>query len=278
MAMKNDEIEIKELLVIVYKFFVKYKYFWLVTLIVAMAFAIYKYKTVKVYYSSEMIVTSNLTFEKSNDLYIADLQPIMSVLSILQTQVEKHNVNFLREIGLKNPKNIRDMKVEVFRDKNLFSIDPKNIKIAVDVNDASKLHEIQQTILNYCNNNRYVKNKFEVQKTVMRKTNQIVDKRIKFIDTIEYAAEKSFNFKNHDFFINFNDWNSIVSMETEKYKNKYLLGIESPVSIVQPFSKFPYTVNKKMVFSVLYFVVILILGLLVSLTIEFIKYLQNVKK
>lgn len=278
MAMKNDEIEIKELLVIVYKFFVKYKYFWLVTLIVAMAFAIYKYKTVKVYYSSEMIVTSNLTFEKSNDLYIADLQPIMSVLSILQTQVEKHNVNFLREIGLKNPKNIRDMKVEVFRDKNLFSIDPKNIKIAVDVNDASKLHEIQQTILNYCNNNRYVKNKFEVQKTVMRKTNQIVDKRIKFIDTIEYAAEKNFNFKNHDFFINFNDWNSIVSMETEKYKNKYLLGIESPVSIVQPFSKFPYTVNKKMAFSVLYFVVILFLGLLVSLTIEFIKYLQNVKK
>lgn len=276
--MKNDEIEIKELLVIVYKFFARHKYFWLVTLIVAMAFAIYKYKTVKVYYSSEMIITSNLTFEKSNDLNIADLQPIISVLSILQSHIEKHNLSFLKEIGMKNPENLRNMKVEVFRDKNLISIDPKNIKIIVDVNDASKLNEIQQTILNYCNNNEYVKDKFDVQKIVMKKTNEIVEKRIKFIDTLEYAVENNFNFKNHDFFVNFNDWNSIVSMETEKYKNEYLLKIENPVSIVQPFSKYPYTVSKKMAFSVIYFILILFLGLIVSLTLEFRKYIQNVKK
>jgi len=276
--MKNEEIEIKELLLIVYEFFVKRKIFWIVVLILSLLFAGLKYKKVKPYYSSEMIITSNLTYEKSKDLYVPDLQAIISVLETFQTQVEKHNLNFLKQIGLNNPSVLKEMKVNVIIDKSLSRIEPQNIKIDVDVYDVGELEAIQTVILNYCNKNKYIEDRFNLQKTVMQKTVEIVNKRVKFIDTLEYSVKKNVNSNKGSVFLSFNDWNSIVSLESQKYKYNYMLTVEDAISVVQPFSKYPNVNNKKMVSSFAYFFIFIFLGLIVALMLELIKYIRNVKK
>ncbi|MEA3451843.1 MAG: hypothetical protein U9Q83_08060, partial [Bacteroidota bacterium] len=189
--MKNEEIEIKELLLIVYDFFIKRKIFWIVVLILSLLFAGLKYKKVKPYYSSEMIITSNLIYEKSKDLYDTDLQTIISVLGVFQTQVEKHNLVFLKKTGLNNPSVLKEMKADIIIDKSLSRIEPQNIKINVDVYDIDELETIQTVILDYCNKNKYIEDMFNLQKKVMQNTVDLIDKRVKYIDTLEYSIMKN---------------------------------------------------------------------------------------
>ncbi len=279
MTMKNDEIELKEIILKISNFFMNNKLFWLIIIIVALFAFVIKYSKEKPYYSSKMIITSNLTYEKAKGFYAPDLQSVLTVLNVLQEQVNKYNYNFLKNnVGIIEPKNIKEMKVSVLREKNLTGVLPKNIEILVDVYDTSQLANIQESILNYCNSDKYIKKKFNFHKGILKKTVRIIEQRIRFMDTLEYIIEKDVNINSHNLVLNISDWNGIVALESNRYKYNYLLSIKSPITVVQSFSKYPIENNQKLKMASVYFVLVLILGIFILLGIEFIKYIRDAKK
>lgn len=278
MGNTSEEINIKELIIKTLFFLKNHKKIWIITLIIALSAGIYKYFTTKIYYESSLYLTTAIVYEKSSDIFEPDLQPIMSMLTILQKQVENKNSEFLiNKLNLQKPDFLKDLQVTVFIDKSLTKMNPNNIRVKVEVYDKSKLKELQDQILNYCNTNEYINNLFQNQQKFIKSSSDIIEQRVNEFDEINQII-KSFSKENKQIlFINYNDWASIVDLELKKYKFQNTISSETPVIIVNEFNLYPKATNKKLINSVLYFVLVSFLGIVTAVFLELIKFLKNEK-
>lgn len=278
MGNTSEEINIKELIIKTLFFLKNHKKIWIITLIIALSAGIYKYFTTKIYFESSLYLTTAIVYEKSSDIFEPDLQPIMSMLTILQKQVENKNSEFLiNKLNLQKPDFLKDLQVTVFIDKSLTKMNPNNIRVKVEVYDKSKLKELQDQILNYCNTNEYINNLFQNQQKFIKSSSDIIEQRVNEFDEINQII-KSFSKENKQIlFINYNDWASIVDLELKKYKFQNTISSETPVIIVNEFNLYPKATNKKLINSVLYFVLVSFLGIVTAVFLELIKFLKNEK-
>ncbi len=266
MTNTNDTIDLKELIIKSILIIKKHKFLLLIFIILGILAGIYEYKTTKPFYETEMVITSNLTYEKQTNLYSTDLQSIMSILEIINKNID--NEEFLKnQLNITNPDAILKISAKVIRDANLTSIDPKNISISVSVTDRNTINNIQSSIINYCNNNKYIIQKFNEQKELKNQSIKIINDRINKIDSL--------NNTNKQNLIDYNSYSSIINLELQKDK---LTSSDNtnPITIVQAFSEYPTVKSKKGANAILAFIVFIFLSLATITFIELIKYFKNV--
>jgi len=278
MSNTSDEINIKELIIKTLKFFKSYKKIWIITLILALGGGVYKYFTTKIFYESSLFLTTAIVYEKSSDIFEPDLQPVMSMLTILQKQIEIKNTEFLEnKLNLQNPNFVKDLQVTVFIDKSLTKMNPNNIRVKVEVYDKSQLKELQDAILNFCNSNEYINNLFQNQQKFIKSSSEIIEQRVNEFDEINKRI-KNYSLENKQmFFVNYNDWASIVDLELKKYKFQNTISSKTPVIIVNEFNMFPKETNNKFAYAFLYFVIIFIIGIFAAIFLEIVKFVKNEK-
>lgn len=271
MSKLNEEIDLKDIALKIVTYIKKYRVLLLVFFILGLGAGIYKYFTTKPYYNAQMIITSNLEYEKSNDIYVKNLQPIVSVLNFLSVKINGHNNEFIiNELGVEHPAAINNFTVTVVKDINLASADPENILIEVIVFNKSVLSEIQTSIINYCNNNEYISNYFKQQQKLNSDALYILDNRINQVDSInEILLDKE------SVLPTFIDLSGLVGLELKKNKLNLDKMDSNPVVIVQKFSEFPDVVSKKAVSAVVYFLIFVVLGFISILVLETFKFFKN---
>ncbi len=271
----NNEIDLKELMKKIIIFIKNYKILWFIALILGIAAAFYGYKTTKPYYETQMIITSNLKTDVSQTKTETDLQPILSVLNIIKTEVQKHNKNFIaNDLKITPPETIKNIDINVFKDKNL-RVSPKNIQIKIQIYDTKVLPTIQDNIITYCNSNDYIKDQIKQQNTIQKQTFEIINKRMKFFNFIQDELETNIKKPNQLLLINFNDWQNILDLEIEKIELSHINGDTSAVSIVVPFSKYPTKISKKKQKAAVYFIIVIILAFVTASVLEINKMLKN---
>lgn len=276
MEKNNEEIDLKEILQKTFNFFSSHKLIWIITIVVGIGVGIYKYSSTKIYYESDMIITSGLLYEKSSGVYDVDLQPILSVLSSLETQINAKNCDFTKNaLGFEKIAFLKKFTATVFIDKDLTKAEPKNIKIKIEVYDKEQLPTLQDNIVSFCNNNKFIKETFEKQKIFMKNSVSIIDNKLKVVDSIENTINSDEFKKNKVVFLNFTDWSNFVDLELSKFKYENLYDSDSPVIVVQSLSPYPHEINEKFKKSVVFFVLVLIIGVFVAVFIDVFKYLKN---
>ncbi len=268
----SDEIDIKQLLLKLYKFVVRYKFILIITFIISILVGIFKYSKTDIYYEAQMQISSGLLYEKGKDLYEVDLQPIMSILSALQSQAENQNFDYVEHyLNIEDASFIKKIDASVYVDKNLSRVEPKNIVITVEVRDKEKLFVLQQKILEYCNNNDFIKSSFKNQVNYFIRSEKLLNEKISAFGTIDFKNGNS----GQIYFMNFNELSKMIDFEINRIKIQDFYNTNEPVILVQEFSDFPKEINKKTEKAAIYFVLTLILGFFVALFIEFVKFFKN---
>ena len=266
MTNTNDTIDLKELIIKSILIVKKHKFLLLIFVILGILAGIYEYKTTKPFYETEMIITSNLVYEKQTNLYSPDLQSIISILEVINKNID--NEEFLKnQLNITNPDAILKISAKVIRNANLTSVDPKNISISISVSDKNIIKDVQKSIISYCNNNEYIIQKFNEQKKLKNQSIQIINDRINKIDSLNQTNKQNL--------VDYNSYSSIINLELQKDKltsSNY----SNPTTIVQGFSEYPTINSKKGANSVLAFIIFIFLSLATITFIELIKYFKNV--
>ncbi|MBN2891646.1 MAG: hypothetical protein JXL97_07255 [Bacteroidales bacterium] len=276
MSKKNDEIDLKELGLKIFKFLGNHKIIWIIAFVIAILAGIYKYSTTKIRYEAKMIVTSTLFIENSSGVYVVDLQPVSMLLSILQDKVETSNYNYISSfLDLDDASFLKSMDIAIYSDKALFKSDPQNIEITVEVSDKSKLNELQGKILDYCNNNEFIRASFENQDVTIKNSTRIIDEKLNFVDSLNDLIENEVLKNNQVVLFSLGDWASVVDLELSKVKLNALISSNNPVVIVNGFSDYPEIIDERLVKSLIYFVLVFVLAFVFAFVLEIFKFLKN---
>ncbi len=275
MTNRNDEIDIKQVIKISINFLKKHKKLLSIFLFLAIIGGFFKYFHTKPYYETEMVITSGLVYEKSNQLYKTNLQPILSVLNILKKNINKKNYKFTKNsLNISNPKSIKEIEVEVYKDKNLTTVEPENILIKIKIYDKSLLKKVQKSIVNYCNQNDYVKLEFEKQLKYRKKSKKIIENELKLLDSLKPVLTKNTYNNNNFAIVDFGNLSNLIELQLQKQKLSSSV-IENPVIVVHRFSEFPQKISKKIIKSLTFFVFIIIIGFITAFILEIIKISKN---
>ena len=276
MKKNNEEIDLKQILLLIIKFFNNHKLIWITVIIIGIAVGIYKYSTTKIYYQAEMIITSGLVYESSNGIYKTDLQALLSVLSPIEQQVKSRNIDNLKNaLNIDEISFLKSFSSSVYNDKAFSKTDPKNIIIKVEVYELEKLEELEQAIVYFCNNNKFINQSFIQQKNYRQKSIKIINDKLLNVDSIENMLNDE-NLKNNKIiFLNFSEWTDFAYLELNKLKLENLYNAKQPLTVIQNLNTFPQEINKKLKQGVIFFILIIILGIGVAFLIDIIKFLKN---
>lgn len=276
MKNNNEEIDLKQILLLIIKFFTNHKSIWIIFIIIGIAVGIYKYSTTKIYYEAEMIVTSGLLYETGNGIYETDLQIILSILSSLEEQINAKNYKYVKNaLNTDEINYLNKFSASVYIDKALTKSEPKNIKIKVEVYDINKLIEFQEMIVSFCNNNEFIEESFNNQKRFRENSIEIINNKLKVIDTLENLMNNNNLQKNKVFFLNFTEWSDFANLEINKLKYESLYNAEQPLTVVQNLNTFPRQINEKLKQGIIFFILVIILGIGVAFFIDVLKFLKN---
>lgn len=272
MTKLNDEIDLIELAKKIARFIKKYFLLLIIFWIIGLLGGVYKYFTTKPYYHAQMVISSSLEYEKSEDFYSTDLQPITSVLDFLSNKINKHNNAFIKnQLLIETPEKIKNIEIEILQNNNLPNIDPQNIAINVEVYDINILNDLQNAIENYCNKNPYIYSKFAEQNEYKKQALLIINNRISELDSLNQKVLSS----NELFFADFNSLIRVVDLEMEKYKLSNAASYEAPVIIVQGFSNYPEIQSKRTINAMVVVILFFILSFISIFIIEIFKLFKN---
>jgi len=268
----NDEIDLTELTLKFVRLIKKHFLLLVAFFIIGIGGAIYKYLSTKPYYNAQMIITTNLEYEKNIDFYSTDLQPLISVLNFLSEKINSNNTDFIiNSLNIDAPQDIKEFNVQILKDANLPNLDPKNILIDVVVYNKNILDAIQTSVVDYCNENQFIATKFEEQYQLKQHYLSIIDQRILEIDSLN---DKVFS-SNSLLLVDFNSLIEVVRIELQKNKIKFFEKYSEPVVVVQEFSDFPNVESKKTIKSIVTFLLFMFLGFVTLIFIEIIKFFKN---
>lgn len=273
----NEEIDIKQIIINSFTFIKRYKIVWLISIIAGVVAGIYKYNNSKIYYQAEMIVTSGLLYEQPEGTYNTDLQSIISILRQLESKVKEKNYDFAKNsLKINDISFLKNISLSIISEKSLAKTEPKNIKIQVEVYDKEKINELEKGIIDYCNNNEYILNRFKEQKEIISLFAEILSEKIILADSLEKIMTTTKLNTNDVVFMDFSDWTDVVDLEIAMQKYDNYLNITSPLIIVQKISKYPDVMDDRLKKSVIFFVLTIILGIFFAFMIEILKILKNV--
>jgi len=264
----NEEVDFKTLVIKLLKFFYNSRFIFIITIVLGIIASIYAYKKTSVYYKGQMLVTTNLKYEKSKDFFTKDLVSVYDVLSIMQNKIEQKNYSFIQKsIGIENPKTIKSFNAQIIKT----SIgEPENILIKIEIYNPDKLLDVQKKIIAYCNKNEFLKQRFIEQKKVQEHLLSVISERLNQFDTLY----QKMNQKTANIYLN-EDWTGLFNLESLKQKYENSVSQKDIVEIVHGVTPYPEKIDKRKVKAVVYFVLVLILGFIFATLVEFIKFIRK---
>lgn len=264
----NEEVDFKTLTIKILKFIKDTRIILFITLVVGIAVGIYGYLKSSVYYKSQMLITTNLQYEKSKDFYTKDLVSVYDVLSILQNEIEQKNYTFVKNvIGIQNPVIIKDFNAQIIKTK---TGDPGNIIIKIELYNPDDFLLVQNKIIEYCNENEFLKKRFQEQKSVKKNLLSVITVRLNQFDTL--YQKMSHNNKN--IYLS-EDWGGLLNLEYLKQKYENSVSQSNIVEIVHGVSNYPEKIDKRAVKAIAYFVAVMILGFFVAAFVEFVRFVKK---
>lgn len=264
----NEEVDFKLLTIKVLAFLKNTKKILFITLVVAIAVGIYGFFKSPVYYRGQMLVTTNLQYEKSKDFYTKDLVAVYDVLRILQNEVEHKNYDFVKNImGLNSPTTLKSLDVQIIKPK---SGDPENIIVKIELFKPDDFNLVQNKIIEYCNKNEFLKKRFKQQESVKKNLLSVITVRLSQFDTL--YQKMSHNNKN--IYLS-EDWGGLLNLEYLKQKYENSVSQSNIVEIVHGVSNYPEKIDKRAVKAIAYFVAVMILGFFVAVFVEFVRFVKK---
>ncbi len=274
---KNDEIDLKDIFKFCLKCFKNHKIIWIIAIISAIIIGLYKYNTTKVFYQTKMVVSSGLFMEiNEKNNFITDIQPVLLVLKSLQEKTATHNYKYIKDVlDIDDVNFLKNIKVSVFSNEAISQKISDNIIIVAEVYDKEQLPLLENSILNYCNKDEFIIDNFEKQSNLIRQYSNIVEEKIQLFDSLKTAFEKNLIEKNDVFFLDMGDWEKTAELEFEQIRYNNLLKNDKPVFIVQHFSDYPQKISEKTKNFSIYFVLVLFFTFVLTLGIEFFKFIKD---
>ncbi len=274
MQNNNNEIDIIELILKIYIYTKKYILVFAIAIILGAIVGFFKNKTTTTRYKSEMIIISKIQNDLSyktmartrKNIDVGDNDVIVNIIKAFQQKLSNKNYVFLSkqtkltELELKN---ITTISAKIIEDDNSADFDYLSINVNSTKPDVYK--NLSLGIINYINNNNYIKNKYKKDSILIQELIAQTDKKIN--DLEEYSAQK-FDKNNNDFVI-MND-NSVYgeSVHLMAYKQKLVQELNSlkTATIIEDF----YIPNSPIITSstkviIMYSVIFFILSILLVL-------------
>ncbi len=263
----TSEITLGELILIIWRFLKKYWLLLVIFLILGIIAGYRQKKKTKVYYTSTMVVSSDINYKLST-YYYPNVYPLYTVLNQIQTAFSLGNYTFLRDsVGFKNYSKIKSFSVSLSEYKYY---SPSEIIIKVSTYDKEIFPEISQALVNYCNSNPYLLKFVEGQKRLDEFAKNSFD-----------TAWQSILEREKKFGKNISDLNYVVIYFDKRLEASSYLAKHSdykPLVIAKDFDPNPVgksNANKKFLFVVIVFI---LLGFATAFLIEIIRFVKNAGK
>lgn len=264
MTQSNNEIDIIKLIILTFQFIKrKIKIITIFLLISIIIGGIGYWQTPKKYLNS-LIVTTHLKTLRANNVYIVDIQPLYSILHKISENSK--NFGFVKNTLGIEPNKIESIQIEILKDKNIVAAEPQNIVITVKTTDTTIFKQLEKNIINYCKKNEYLKKLENTQKKLFLKKSIQYQKYVKAVDSLFFNSQNNCNSIIVDFTRLTESGDILINNDTS---------IFSSIQIVNSFSIYPKTQNKKVAFGFIYFLVTFAILFTVLIITEIIKNENN---
>lgn len=193
----NNEIDIVELLLKTFIFFKKYLIIFVIAIILGFAFGKIKTNRLVTYYNSEMLLISKIQNDLDykimprirKDNNIGNTAIITNIVNTAQSLIKSQNFELLEQrtgIDKKQLQEIVNINSKIVADDN--SADFDYITVNVTVKNPEILNNLGAGIINFINNNEYIKEKTHKDSLLILELIAQTDKKI---ETLEEYQKKT---------------------------------------------------------------------------------------
>ena len=240
-------------------FFKKYKWVFLIAIVLGIALGLFTYRSLPRIYKSRLVLHSNIL---TNEEEIQIINNWNELLKKKEYNILAATLHCREEIFY----SIQQMKAEEIQ-KVFSPTNPNGFFIDVNVKENNILDELQAGIINGLENVGYVKERLAFKRADLKNLIEKSTQEIKNLDSTKYIIENIIRGKGKSssslivdgFTIN----KQLLDMNEKLLSYKTELKFTNAVQILQSFSKFKKPVGARLI-------VWLILGLLVSLSLAYI--------
>lgn len=258
-----EEIDLIELIIKIYKFF-KRRIKLIIILVVVFAGLglVASFFILKPRYQSTMIISSR-------SLTASEVAGLIEAIDNLAFEDNSKEIEKLTNIPAKNARKIQKIKVD--------PTDSTAITIKIELTDNENWDIYQKGIVNYLENQPYVKKKTALYKESQEKLLRDVQKEIKHLDSLKKIIEASSSGKTQFILSNSSQvYSEILKLYDSENQIRANLAFVDDIQVIKGFTNYkkPKKLSPYNTIS-LFAVVGLIIGVVVSLTIELNKAIRK---
>jgi len=241
----KEELSLSEIINKVILFFINFRKVIIIITILSTLSVIVFQKIRPAYYNTTAIATSGVSsFERIGDKDILDQRIAISIINLLQSDVDKGDYVMLSEklnISLESSSSIKFIKAkEILRkDQDGKKHNTPKFRIELSVRDNKSINMIQDGLIYYFKNNKYISNYYTF--FLLTNSNEIdaIDNEVNSLRTLRRSEKSAIDISSVNLYssrsqdhIN----NQILELISLRSKNTTKQELLKPISFVHPFT------------------------------------------
>lgn len=259
--MKNEEIDLIELIIKIYKFIKKYIIIFVIALIIGVIIGFIKNKSGSTTYKSSILVTSGFNNELFQTSDVFKFNNLLTDLTLfLNNQLQSGDLEILAtkmNLTVDELSCISSISIaateELEKQKNSFS---QNFEITVVADNSDIFAKLGEGLKNYFTNNEYFKTLIEQQKIYSEQLIKKLDEEIYEIDSLQ-KTKKNSNMNVTIYENEYTNSSKIIELYKTKIKTEKNLQLSETIFIIENFYN-PVSISSASKTNLIIFPVILL--------------------